>query len=90
MNEPARPKPRLTAVTLGVRDFNASLRFYEALGFARRLRSTGDEIAFLDAGGVVLALYRWDQLAKDAALESPASPGGVPRNHLGVELRVAR
>jgi catechol 2,3-dioxygenase-like lactoylglutathione lyase family enzyme len=63
------PKPRLTAVTLGVRDFHASLRFYEALGFARRLRSTGDEVAFLDAGGVVLALYRWDQLAQDAALE---------------------
>src|SRR5580700_7489423 len=72
MNEmiEAEPKPRLTAVTLGVRDFHASLRFYEALGFARRLRSTGDEVAFLDAGGVVLALYRWDQLAQDASLEA--------------------
>jgi len=75
MTEPA-PKPRLTAVTLGVRDFQASLRFYAALGFARRLRSTGDEIALFDAGGVVLALYRWDQLAKDAALEArPVSAG---------------
>jgi uncharacterized protein len=67
---PSEPKPRLTAVTLGVRDFQASLRFYEALGFARKLSSTGDQIAFLDAGGVVLALYRWDELAQDAALES--------------------
>jgi uncharacterized protein len=67
--EPTEPKPRLTAVTLGVRDFHASLRFYEALGFARKLRSTGDQIAFFDAGGVVLALYRWDQLAEDARLE---------------------
>jgi predicted lactoylglutathione lyase len=77
MTEPTpTPRPRLTAVTLGVRDFHASLRFYEALGFARKLRSTGDEIAFFDAGGVVLALYRWDQLAQDAALESrPVSAG---------------
>jgi catechol 2,3-dioxygenase-like lactoylglutathione lyase family enzyme len=61
------PTPRLTAVTLGVRDFQASVRFYEALGFARRFRASGDEIAFFDAGGVVLALYGWDQLAQDAA-----------------------
>ena len=78
MNEmiEAEPKPRLTAVTLGVRDFHASLRFYEALGFVRKLRSTGDEIAFFDAGGVVLALYRWDQLAQDAALEPIPFPAG--------------
>ena len=62
------PIPHLTAVTLGVRDFHASVRFYEALGFARRLGASGDEIAFFDAGGVVLALYGWDQLAHDAAL----------------------
>jgi hypothetical protein len=75
MTEPM-PKPRLTAVTLGVRDFHASLRFYEALGFVRRLRQTGDEIALLDAGGVVLALYRWDELARDAALEAGSvAPG---------------
>ena len=64
--------PRLTAVTLGVRDFYASVRFYEALGFVRKMRATGDEVAFFDAGGVVLALFRWDQLAGDAAV--PAMP----------------
>jgi hypothetical protein len=74
MSKPA-PIPRLTAVTLGVRDFHASLRFYEVLGFARRLRATGNEVAFLDAGGVVLALYRWDQLADDAGARSrPGRP----------------
>jgi uncharacterized protein len=67
--------PRLTAVTLGVRDFQTSLRFYEALGFARKLRATGDEIALFDAGSVVLALYRWDELARDAKLDSiPVAP----------------
>jgi hypothetical protein len=59
-------KPRLTAVTLGVRDFRASLQFYEALGFERRLRGTGDEVAFLDGGGVVLALWHWNYEALPA------------------------
>src|SRR5258708_5823029 len=81
MIEPA-PRPRLTAVTLGVRDFHASLRFYEALGFDRKLRATGDEIAFFDAGGVVLALYGWDQLAQDADLE----PMPVPATFRGTTL----
>jgi catechol 2,3-dioxygenase-like lactoylglutathione lyase family enzyme len=68
------PTPRLTAVTLGVRDFATSVRFYAALGFVRKMRSTGDEIAFFDGGGVVLALYRWDQLADYAALAPKPTP----------------
>jgi catechol 2,3-dioxygenase-like lactoylglutathione lyase family enzyme len=68
----ADSSPRLNVVTLGVRDFDRSLRFYEALGFSRKFRATGDEIAFLDAGGVVLALFRWNDLAEDA--EVPAEP----------------
>jgi predicted lactoylglutathione lyase len=61
-------KPSLTVVTLGVRDFHASLTFYEALGFERKVRATGDQVAFLDAGGTVLALWHWDLLADDEAL----------------------
>ena len=58
--------PRLTAITLGVRDVQASQRFYEALGFVRKFRATGDEIAFLDGGGIIIALWDWDKLAADA------------------------
>jgi uncharacterized protein len=58
----------LNVVTLGVNDFDRSVRFYEALGLTRKMLATGDEIAFFDAGGVVLALFRWQMLAKDAAL----------------------
>jgi predicted lactoylglutathione lyase len=68
------PAPKLTAVTLGVRDVPASARFYEALGFTRKLRATGDEIVFLDAGGVVLALWDWDKLAGDAMLPGKPRP----------------
>lgn len=64
--------PRLNAVTLGVSDFARSVRFYQDLGFERRFKATGDEIAFFDAGGLVLSLFRWDMLAGDAQL--PAMP----------------
>ncbi len=62
------PVPRLTVITLGVSDIRASIAFYDALGFARRLKATGEAVAFFDTGGPVLALYPWDQLAADAAL----------------------
>lgn len=68
------PYPRLTVVTLGVRDFASSVRFYEMLGFVRKVRATGDEVAFFDAGGVVLALYRWKDLAADAKLAAEPAP----------------
>jgi catechol 2,3-dioxygenase-like lactoylglutathione lyase family enzyme len=59
---------RLNVVTLGVRDLPRSLAFYQALGMRRRMAATGDAIAFLDGGGVVLALFGWDNLANDATL----------------------
>ena len=68
------PSPKLTAVTLGVRDVPASARFYEALGFKRKFRATGDEIAFFEAGGVVLALWDWDKLAEDSVVSSQPRP----------------
>ena len=63
-------KPCLTVVTLGVRDFHASLKFYEALGFERKVRAAGDNVAFLNAGGTVLALWHWDVLAEDENLSA--------------------
>ena len=41
----------------------ASIAFYEALGFARKFRDTGEAVAFFDTGGTVIALFPWDQLA---------------------------
>jgi uncharacterized protein len=65
---------RLNVVTLGVLDFAASVAFYEALGFERRFKATGDEIAFFDAGGMVLSLFRWDMLAEDAQVAAAPRP----------------
>lgn len=68
------PTPRLTVITLGVSDIRASIAFYEALGFARRLKVTGEAVAFFDTGGPVLALFPWDQLAADATLPDIPRP----------------
>jgi catechol 2,3-dioxygenase-like lactoylglutathione lyase family enzyme len=64
----------LNAVTLGVTDFARSVRFYEELGLKRKMRATGDAIAFFDAGGLVLALFAWTMLAEDAALADEPRP----------------
>lgn len=68
------PVPRLTVITLGVSDIRASIAFYDALGFPRRLKATGEAVAFYDTGGPVLALYPWDQLAADAELPDDPRP----------------
>lgn len=75
---PERPVPaaKLTVVTLGVGDMRQSISFYEALGFARRMRATGEEVAFFETGGAVLALYPWSRLAEDAALADRPRPQG--------------
>jgi predicted lactoylglutathione lyase len=66
------PAAQISIVMLGVADVAASMRFYGALGFRPKGRPAGDDIAFLDAGGVVLGLYIWDKLADSVGL--PAEP----------------
>jgi uncharacterized protein len=68
------PVARFTVITLGVDDMRRSIAFYEALGFARKLRATGEEVAFFDTRGTVIGLYPWDALAKDAALSIDPRP----------------
>ena len=68
------PIPRLTVVTLGVSDMRASIAFYEALGFARKIRATGEAVAFFDTGGPVIGLFPWDQLAQDVTLPDQPRP----------------
>jgi catechol 2,3-dioxygenase-like lactoylglutathione lyase family enzyme len=71
---PSPPIPRFTAITLGVSDMRASIAFYEALGFARKFRATGEAVAFFDTGATVIGLFPWDELAQDAALPETPRP----------------
>jgi predicted lactoylglutathione lyase len=73
MNKQA-PIPRLTMITLGVGNMSASIAFYEALGFTRKFRATGEVVAFFDTGGTALGLFPWDQLAQDVTLPDHPRP----------------
>lgn len=73
-NGKGAPVPRLTVITLGVSDMRASIAFYEALGFARKLRDTGEAVAFFDTGGTAIALFPWDSLAQDATIPEQPRP----------------
>jgi predicted lactoylglutathione lyase len=87
----AKPKitlvPRMTVITLGVQDIRRSIAFYEALGFARKLHATGDDIAFFDTGGSVLALFPWDHLADDTTLPDQPRPPAFRGMTLGWNCR---
>ena len=71
---PPPPIPRFTVVTLGVADMRKSIAFYEALGFARKFRATGEAVAFFDTGATVIGLFPWDQLAQDVTLPDQPRP----------------
>lgn len=75
--------PRLHIITLGVQDFERALRFYrDGLGWSPSSASQ-DDIAFFDAGGVVLALHPRAALAADATVEAGGGTGfnGVTLAH---------
>ena len=59
-------KPRISLITLGVGDFERSLRFYrDGLGWPADVQ---DDIAFFQLNSVVLALYPRHKLAEDATV----------------------
>jgi catechol 2,3-dioxygenase-like lactoylglutathione lyase family enzyme len=65
---------RLSLLTLAVKDLPRTAAFYEALGMRRS--SLGDaEVAFFDAGGVVLSLFDARRVAEEARVEQRPSGG---------------
>ena len=64
----------LHIITLGVRDFERSYKFYtQTLGWETSA-TVDDEIAFFQTGGVVFAIYPREKLAEDA-LTHPEGSG---------------
>ena len=62
-------KPRISMITLGVRDLAASVKFYEdGLGFPRM--ESPPEVAFFTLNGTWLGLYGRDALAEDATVSA--------------------
>ena len=60
-------KPRISMITLGVRDVTASVKFYEeGLGLPRM--DSPPDVAFFTLNGTWLGLYGREALAEDAAV----------------------
>ena len=68
---------RLSLVTLGVTDLPRAREFYEALGWTSRGAPVDDDVAFFQAGCMVVALWGRDQLAEDSGVEDPGGWGGI-------------
>ncbi len=67
---------RLSLITLGISDLDRARRFYEALGWKTGAEE-GDDVAFFQAGCMVVALWGRDQLAEDSAVTDSPGWGGV-------------
>ncbi|MFN8387460.1 MAG: VOC family protein [Anaerolineales bacterium] len=63
----------LHLVTLGVKDFEKSKKFYgETLGW-KPASASSDDVAFFQAGGIVLSIYPREKLAEDALTSAEGS-----------------
>jgi uncharacterized protein len=77
-------EPRLSFVTLGVSNFEASVRFYsEVLGLTRL--NEHSDVAFFELGKTWLALYSRHLLAADAGVPNDGS--GFPGFSLAHNVR---
>jgi uncharacterized protein len=70
----AKPHAHVSLITLGVADVARAARFYEQLGFKRKMRKA-DGVAFFEAGAVALSLYGKDALASDSGLDAGKTAG---------------
>lgn len=65
-------KPRISMITLGVKDLEASVRFYrDGLGLPQM--ESPPSVAFFTLNGTWLGLYGHDALAEDATVDAAGS-----------------
>jgi predicted lactoylglutathione lyase len=70
---------RVSLITLGVEDVARACAFYEALGWTAA--AAPEDVAFFQAGGMVVALWGRDRLADDSAVSDEGGWGGVTLAH---------
>ncbi len=67
---------RVSLITLGARNFARAKNFYDALGWVAA-EGPPDDIAFYQAGGIVLAVWDRSHLAEDSGVTDAGGWGGV-------------
>lgn len=64
-------KPKISLITLGVKDLKRSLEFYrDGLGFETHNYNPDEGVVFFKLEGTWLSLFPRDELAKDATVSS--------------------
>ena len=61
---------RITFITLGVKDLQTSIDFYENCFGWKKSEMSGDNMVLFTLNGIHLALYPWEALAEDALVSS--------------------
>lgn len=72
-------QPRVSLITLGYSDFERCRAFYAALGWVGH--SPDGEVVFIQAGGMVLALWDRAKLAADSTVADMGGWGGITLAH---------
>jgi len=67
---------RVSLITLGVRDLKRARAFYEALGWSTH-DGPEEDVVFYQTGGMIVALWSREELAKDSGVEDGGGWGGV-------------
>ena len=67
---------RVSLVTLGVRDLATARKFYEAMGW-RTGAAPDDDVVFIQAVGMIVALWGRAELAEDSTVEDTGGWGGL-------------
>jgi catechol 2,3-dioxygenase-like lactoylglutathione lyase family enzyme len=70
---------RISLITLGVGDLRRAMDFYAALGW--RGASPDGDVAFFQAGGMILALWSRAKLAEDSGTDDGGGWGGITLAH---------
>ena len=70
---------RISLITLGVGDLRRAMDFYAGLGWQGS--SPDDDVAFYQAGGMILALWSRAKLAEDSAVQDGGGWGGITLAH---------
>ena len=84
---------RISLITLGVADLERAKAFYGRMGWTV-VEGSPDDVAFYQAGGMLLALWDRAKLAEDSAVEDAGGWGGVTlaynvRDRAGVDAVIA-